>query len=93
MAYGENKIVRVIRGRRPKIVVIGGGTGLPVILNALKEQNADITAIVTVADDGGSSGAIRDYINVVPPGDIKKIFFNTVLIHLTHFLQVMQLEI
>lgn len=66
MAYRENKIVRVIRGRRPKIVVIGGGTGLPVILNALKEQNADITAIVTVADDGGSSGAIRNYINVVP---------------------------
>ena len=58
MAYGENKIVRVIRGRRPKIVVIGGGTGLPVILNALKKQNADITAIVTVADDGGSSGVI-----------------------------------
>lgn len=73
MAYGENKIVRVIRGRRPKIVVIGGGTGLPVILNALKEQNADITAIVTVADDGGSSGAIRDYINVVPPGDIRNV--------------------
>jgi len=71
--YGENKIVRVIRGRRPKIVVIGGGTGLPVILNALKEQNADITAIVTVADDGGSSGAIRDYINVVPPGDIRNV--------------------
>ena len=47
MAYRENKIVRVICGRRPKIVVIGGGTGLPVILNALKEQNADITAIVT----------------------------------------------
>lgn len=98
MAYGENKIVRVIRGRRPKIVVIGGGTGLPVILNALKEQNADITAIVTVADDGGSSGAIRDYINVVPPGDIRNVLvslsdlpqeekdiFNTVLIHLTHF--------
>lgn len=73
MAYGENKIVHVIRGRRPKIVVIGGGTGLPVILNALKEQNADITAIVTVADDGGSSGAIRDYINVVPPGDIRNV--------------------
>src|SRR5699024_9894840 len=73
MAYGENKIVRVIRGRRPKIVVIGGGTGLPVILNALKEQNADITAIVTVADDGGSSGAIRNYINVVPPGDIRNV--------------------
>lgn len=68
-----NKIVRVIKGRRPKIVVIGGGTGLPVILNSLKEKNADITAIVTVADDGGSSGAIRDYINVVPPGDIRNV--------------------
>lgn len=73
MTYGENRIVRVIKGRRPKIVVIGGGTGLPVILNALKEQNADITAIVTVADDGGSSGAIRNYINVVPPGDIRNV--------------------
>lgn len=68
-----NKIVRVIKGRRPKIVVIGGGTGLPVILSSLKEKNADITAIVTVADDGGSSGAIRDYINVVPPGDIRNV--------------------
>ena len=73
MAYGESRIVRVIKGRRPKIVVIGGGTGLPVILNALKEQNAEITAIVTVADDGGSSGTIRDYINVVPPGDIRNV--------------------
>ena len=73
MAYGENRIVRVIKGRRPKIVVIGGGTGLPVILNALKEQNAEITAIVTVADDGGSSGIIRNYINVVPPGDIRNV--------------------
>ncbi|MBP2057669.1 putative cofD-like protein [Lactobacillus colini] len=73
MAYGESRIVRVIKGRRPKIAVIGGGTGLPVILNALKEQNAEITAIVTVADDGGSSGVIRDYINVVPPGDIRNV--------------------
>ena len=70
MAYAESRIIRVIKGRRPKVVVIGGGTGLPVILNALKEKNAEITAIVTVADDGGSSGAIRNYINVVPPGDI-----------------------
>ena len=73
MAAGINKIVRVIKGRRPKVVVIGGGTGLPVILSALKERNADITAIVTVADDGGSSGAIRNYINVVPPGDIRNV--------------------
>ncbi len=73
MTYVENRIVRVIKGRRPKVVIIGGGTGLPVILNALKEQNADITAIVTVADDGGSSGAIRNFINVVPPGDIRNV--------------------
>lgn len=72
MSYG-NKMIRVIKGRRPKIVVIGGGTGLPVILNSLRDKNAAITAIVTVADDGGSSGAIRDYINVVPPGDIRNV--------------------
>lgn len=59
--------------RRPKMVVIGGGTGLPVILKSLHQQNADITAIVTVADDGGSSGVIRDYVNVVPPGDIRNV--------------------
>ncbi|MFD1672527.1 uridine diphosphate-N-acetylglucosamine-binding protein YvcK [Agrilactobacillus yilanensis] len=69
----ENKTIRVIKGRRPKIVVIGGGTGLPVILNSLRDKNAAITAIVTVADDGGSSGAIRNYINVVPPGDIRNV--------------------
>ena len=73
LAYAESRIIRVIKGRRPKVVVIGGGTGLPVILNALKEKNAEITAIVTVADDGGSSGAIRNYINVVPPGDIRNV--------------------
>lgn len=59
--------------RRPKMVVIGGGTGLPVILKSLHQQNAEITAIVTVADDGGSSGVIRDYVNVVPPGDIRNV--------------------
>lgn len=57
--------------RTKKIVVIGGGTGLPVILKELKNGNTDITAIVTVADDGGSSGTIRDYVNIVPPGDIR----------------------
>lgn len=56
---------------RHKVAVIGGGTGLPVILRGLKHLNANISAIVTVADDGGSSGVIRDYINVVPPGDIR----------------------
>lgn len=69
----ETKTIRVIRGRRPKVVVIGGGTGLPVIVKSLRKQNADVTAVVTVADDGGSSGIIRDYINVVPPGDIRNV--------------------
>ena len=57
--------------RKPNIVVIGGGTGLPVVLRGLRDQDVDITAIVTVADDGGSSGVLRNYINVVPPGDIR----------------------
>jgi uncharacterized cofD-like protein len=59
--------------RRPRIVVIGGGTGLPVILHGLRDKDVDITAIVTVADDGGSSGVLRNYINVVPPGDIRNV--------------------
>ncbi|MDO1605108.1 uridine diphosphate-N-acetylglucosamine-binding protein YvcK [Lactobacillus sp. YT155] len=69
----QNKTIRVVKGRRPKVVVIGGGTGLPVVVKSLKNKNADVTAIVTVADDGGSSGIIRDYINVVPPGDIRNV--------------------
>ena len=73
MSFGENKIIRIIKRRRPRVVVIGGGTGLPVILQALKKQDAEITAIVTVSDDGGSSGIIRNYINVVPPGDIRNV--------------------
>ena len=56
---------------RPKVVVIGGGTGLPVILRGLRDQDIEITAVVTVADDGGSSGILRNYVNVVPPGDIR----------------------
>ena len=58
---------------KPKIVVIGGGTGLPVVLRGLRDQGADVTAVVTVADDGGSSGILRNYINVVPPGDIRNV--------------------
>lgn len=67
------KTIKVIKGRKPKITVIGGGTGLPVILHSLQQLSADITAVVTVADNGGSSGAIRNYINVVPPGDIRNV--------------------
>ncbi|MGK7956279.1 MAG: uridine diphosphate-N-acetylglucosamine-binding protein YvcK [Crocosphaera sp.] len=57
--------------RGPKIVAIGGGTGLSTLLRGLKEYSANITAIVTVADDGGSSGRLREEIGVLPPGDIR----------------------
>jgi uncharacterized cofD-like protein len=57
--------------RGPKIVAIGGGTGLSTLLRGLKAYSANITAIVTVADDGGSSGRLRREIGVLPPGDIR----------------------
>ncbi|PSF38644.1 hypothetical protein C7H19_03815 [Aphanothece hegewaldii CCALA 016] len=57
--------------RGPKIVAIGGGTGLSTLLRGLKQYSANITAIVTVADDGGSSGRLRREIGVLPPGDIR----------------------
>ncbi|HHT85166.1 MAG: gluconeogenesis factor YvcK family protein [Bacillota bacterium] len=56
---------------RPKIVVIGGGTGLATVLRGLKIFDYDITAIVTVADDGGSSGLLRKDMGILPPGDIR----------------------
>ncbi|HEX3031678.1 MAG TPA: YvcK family protein, partial [Bacillota bacterium] len=55
----------------PKIVVIGGGTGLSVLLRGLKSHTSNITAIVTVADDGGSSGRLREELGILPPGDIR----------------------
>lgn len=53
------------------IVTIGGGTGLATMLRGLKEYTVNITAIVTVADDGGSSGRIRDDLGILPPGDVR----------------------
>jgi uncharacterized cofD-like protein len=58
-------------GRGPKIVAVGGGTGLSVLLTGLKEYTSNITAIVTVADSGGSSGRIREQFDILPPGDIR----------------------
>lgn len=55
----------------PKIVVIGGGTGIPALLRGLKGFTTNITAIVTVADDGGSSGRLRGEFGILPPGDIR----------------------
>lgn len=55
----------------PKIVTIGGGTGLSTMLRGLKEFSSNITAIVTVADDGGGSGTLRQDLGMLPPGDIR----------------------
>ncbi len=72
----ENELVDRIYARRilekgPKIVVVGGGTGLSTLLTGLKHTTSNITAIVTVADDGRSSGRLREEFGVLPPGDIR----------------------
>lgn len=59
------------RDRGPRIVVLGGGHGLSALLRGLKEYTHNITAIVTVSDDGGSSGELRKNIGILPPGDIR----------------------
>lgn len=59
------------RGRGPRIVAIGGGHGLAALLRGLKTYSNNITAIVTVADDGGSSGSLRRSLGILPPGDIR----------------------
>lgn len=57
--------------RGPKIVAIGGGTGLSMLLRGIKNITNNITAVVTVGDDGGSSGRLREEMGVLPPGDIR----------------------
>ena len=60
-----------MQGKGIKIVAIGGGTGLSNMLRGLKGFSSNITAVVTVADDGGSSGKLRESLNIVPPGDMR----------------------
>ncbi len=72
----ENELVNIMYQKRylergPRIVAIGGGSGLSVLLHGLKEFTSNITAVVTVADDGGSSGRLRSQFNIPPPGDIR----------------------
>ena len=55
----------------PRVVVIGGGSGLPNLLRGLKHMTSNITAVVTAADDGGSSGRLRSELGLLPPGDIR----------------------
>jgi uncharacterized cofD-like protein len=80
-------VVRIARGRGPqglrdaltgmrlqqgyKIVAIGGGTGLSTLLRGLKRRTSNLTAIVTVSDDGGSSGRLQKELGVLPPGDVR----------------------
>ncbi len=72
----ERELVNILYQRRylergPKIVAIGGGHGLSNLLLGLKEYTSNLTAIVTVADSGGSSGRLREEFNIVAPGDIR----------------------
>jgi uncharacterized cofD-like protein len=75
MGSGEPVVEALHRHRQrqkgPHVVAIGGGTGLSNLLRGLKAYTANITAIVTVADDGGSSGRLRRDLGVLPPGDIR----------------------
>ena len=72
---GHNLVDALVQQRRlnrgPCIVCIGGGTGLATLLSGLKRYSSNLTAIVTVADDGGSSGRLREELGTLPPGDIR----------------------
>ncbi|MBX6771665.1 MAG: YvcK family protein [Chloroflexi bacterium] len=77
LTNGQENIFEIIhqhrrRQRGPKIVAIGGGTGLSTLLRGLKEYTDNLTAIVTVADDGGSSGRLRAELGIPPPGDFRQ---------------------
>lgn len=71
MPLGEVIYQKRFLARGPRIVAIGGGTGLSNLLRGLKEHTSNLTAIVTVADDGGSSGALREELGIPPVGDIR----------------------
>ena len=73
---GDQPLVEVIYQKRflargPRVVAIGGGTGLSTLLRGLKEVTSNLTAVVTVADDGGSSGVLRSELGIPPVGDIR----------------------
>ncbi|MBI2914439.1 MAG: YvcK family protein [Firmicutes bacterium] len=73
---GKRRLAEIVYEKRqlrrgPRVVVIGGGTGLGTLLRGLKEYTSNVTAVVTMADDGGSSGRIRQELGIPPPGDIR----------------------
>lgn len=76
LPHREQEMVELMFARRqrergPRIVALGGGTGLSVLLSGIKGHTDNITAVVTVTDDGGSSGRLRDQFGTLPPGDIR----------------------
>ncbi|MBF0533135.1 MAG: YvcK family protein [Candidatus Omnitrophica bacterium] len=76
LPQGEQDLINILYQRRylergPKIVILGGGHGLSNLIFGLKEYTSNITAVVTVADSGGSSGRLREEFNIVAPGDIR----------------------
>ncbi|MFA6599706.1 MAG: YvcK family protein [Candidatus Omnitrophota bacterium] len=78
-ANGDGRLVDLVYQRRqsdslsrgPRVVAVGGGTGLSALLSGIKKYTHNITAIVTVTDTGGSSGRLRDEMDMLPPGDIR----------------------
>jgi uncharacterized cofD-like protein len=73
---GDPRLVEILSRERqlhrgPKVVALGGGTGLSTLLRGLKRYTSNITAVVTVFDDGGSSGRLRRELNILPPGDLR----------------------
>lgn len=67
----DSLYVERVLGSGPKVALIGGGSGMPGLLRGMKHYTSNITAIVTMADDGGSSGRLRDELGIQPPGDIR----------------------
>jgi len=77
LPQGNARVVDLLYQKRqlkrgPRVVAIGGGTGLSILLSGLKRYTGNLTAIVTVADDGGSSGRLRRELNILPPGDFRQ---------------------
>ena len=76
MPESSDRLVDVIYekrklGRGPVVTVIGGGHGLSVLLRGIKASTSNVSAVVTVADDGGSSGRLREELGIIPPGDLR----------------------
>lgn len=71
MEEEKGRMYRRAQGLGPRVVTVGGGTGLSVVLRGLKNITDNLTAVVTVADDGGGSGVLREDLGMLPPGDVR----------------------